>query len=103
MPDLIKPEVIYGENAMDEGVLLLAVFLKATRLTLGYSLAGFAEKLALTLDQYKKLEEGEHGPDTEKTLALLDGGLHFKRVQATTRIPRDVVRLLFPKNGEDRE
>lgn len=101
MNRLLKPEVISGEGAMDEGVLLLAVRLRIARETLGYTQGAFAEKLALTLDQYKKLEEGEHGPDTEKTLALLDGGLHFKRIHATTKIPRDVVRLLFPRNGDE--
>jgi len=103
MTTFLKPEVISGEGAMDEGVLLLAVRLRVARETLGYTQGAFAEKLALTLDQYKKLEEGEHGPDTEKTLALLDGGLHFKRSHAVTKIPRDLVRMLFPKNGDTEE
>ena len=100
MGDSNKGDLFVRDSGGDDGVLLLAVRLRIARETLGYTQGAFAEKLALTLDQYKKLEEGEHGPDTEKTLALLDGGLHFKRIHATTKIPRDVVRMLFPRNGD---
>lgn len=96
-----KGETFIGESTMDNGVLLLALRLRITRETLGWSQAKLAEKLALTLDQVKKLEEGEHGPDTEKTLAMLDAGFHFKRSHALTWIQRDFARKLFPKNGEE--
>lgn len=77
--------------------LLLGIKARIFRGTLRKTQAQMAQRLGMTLNEYKKLEEAQHAPDSEKTWKLVEAGMYFTPYDARTRISEEVVRLLLPR------
>lgn len=102
MPGPRKPEPFFGEAADMQTYLLLGIKARIFRGTLKKTQAFMAQKVGMTLPEYKKLEEAQHAPDSEKTWKLVEAGMFFTPYDARTRISQDVVDLLLPR-GEGAE
>jgi transcriptional regulator with XRE-family HTH domain len=91
-----QPEPFYREDRKMDSYLLIGIKARIVRGVLGKTQAEMAQKVGMTLPEYKKLEEAQHAPDSEKTLKLVRAGLGgFSPYDARTKIPGDLVRLLF--------
>lgn len=77
--------------------LLLGIKARIFRGTLRKTQAQMAQKLGMTLPEYKKLEEAQHAPDSEKTWKLVEAGMYFTPYDARTRISEEVVKLILPR------
>ena len=101
MPTLRKPEPFFGEAADMQTYLLIGIKARLFRRTLNKTQAFMAQKVGMTLPEYKKLEEAQHAPDSEKTWKLVEAGMFFTPYDARTRISQDIVDLIIPR-GDDR-
>jgi transcriptional regulator with XRE-family HTH domain len=77
--------------------LLLGIKARIFRRTLRKTQAYMAQKTGMTLPEYKKIEEAQNAPDSEKTWKLVEAGMFFTPYDARTRIPAEVVELLLPR------
>lgn len=101
MPRSVKPGLLFGEDGNMQTYLLLGIKARIVRRVLDYTQAQMAQKVGMSLPEYKKLEEAQHAPDSEKTLKLVKGGLGgFSPYDARTRISAEMVETLLPR-GED--
>lgn len=97
MPGPVKPEPFFGEDGNMQTYLLLGIKARIFRGTLRKTQAQMAQKLGMTLPEYKKIEEAQHAPDSEKTWKLVEAGMYFTPYDARTRISEEVVRLILPR------
>jgi transcriptional regulator with XRE-family HTH domain len=101
MSRLVKPEPFFGEDGNMQTYLLLGIKARIVRGVLKFTQAQMAQKVGMTLPEYKKLEEAQHAPDSEKTLKLVNSGLGgFTPYDARTRISSEVVDLLLPRKED---
>jgi transcriptional regulator with XRE-family HTH domain len=77
--------------------LLLGIKARIFRGTLRKTQAYMAQKVGMTLPEYKKIEEAQHAPDSEKTWKLVEAGMFFTPYDARTRVSQEVVDLLLPR------
>lgn len=96
----VKPEPFFGEDDDMQTYLLLGIKVRIFRGTLKKTQAYMAQKVGMTLPEYKKVEEAQHAPDSEKTWKLVEAGMFFTPYDARTRIGQDVVDLLLPRGSE---
>lgn len=102
MPVLSKPGIIFGERTSKVDYLIIGIKLRVTRDVLGLTQAEMAQKFGMKVEQYKKIEEAQSAPDSEKTLKLVRGGCKGLRpIDASVRISAAVVEALFPREGKD--
>ena len=98
----VKPEPFFGEDGNMDHALLLGIKCRIVRDILDMTQADMARKFGMTLPEYKKIEEADHAPDGEKTLKMVRGGFKgIKPYDARTRISRDVVELLLPRQQKE--
>jgi len=96
-----KPESFFGEDEQVNTYLLMGIKLRIAREVLGMTQPDMARKVGMSLPEYKKIEEAQHAPDSEKTLKMVRGGLKgFKPYDARTKIAAEVVELLLPRHPE---
>lgn len=78
--------------------LILGIKCRIVRDILDVTQAEMARKFGMSLPEYKKIEEANNAPDSEKTLKMVRGGFKgIKPYDARTRISREVVEMLLPR------
>lgn len=80
--------------------LLIGIKARIFRGILKKTQPAMAQKLGMSVPEYKKIEEAQHAPDCEKTWKLVEAGMHFTPYDARTRVTQEVVDLLLPRGSE---
>lgn len=111
VPSSVKPELfpeppqkkITRKIMKRDSYLVLGIKVRIFADLMGWTQAKAAQKLGLDPIAYRKIEEAQHAPDCEKSFQLQEAGLHFTPYDARTRIPAELVALLFGRGLEERE
>lgn len=94
----VKTGCFFGEDGSMDQYLILGIKCRIVRDILDVTQAEMARKFGMSLPEYKKIEEANNAPDSEKTLKMVRGGFKgIKPYDARTRISREVVEMLLPR------
>lgn len=102
MPSIFQPEVFCREKQQVTTYLLLGIKLRIIRRALKETQAVMARRFGMSLPEYKKVEEAQHAPDSEKTLKIVGGGLPgLTPYDARTRVSSEIVDILLPRSERE--